>query len=181
MKWDTTDLADHPLVYLSALLYAVFGGCVVMRRAVPSFYVWAFGRGADKDKSARPGFQLSSIHGMVERAVYAVSLVVDPRFIVVWLGIEVAGEWNHWHKNSAGRSGYLIFLIGKCLSLLFAFTAWGFVRLWTDGHWVEALCILIGHAIFMTILAVYSSSQCRTVHREQPARAEPPGPRLQRP
>ena len=73
----------------------------------------------------RPEYYLARRVGIVDRALYVVSLQMGkPEFIGVWLALKVAGQWGRWgekakigSKDVEGRVFYNIFLIGNGLSV----------------------------------------------------------------
>ena len=81
------------------------------------------------DDDIYPHPELSSTVGILERFLYTASWYIgEPGFIVVWLGLKVAGSWQGWSQGQkiqgqivvSGQSLFNVFLLGSGLSLAYA-------------------------------------------------------------
>ena len=70
--------------------------------------------------ASKPG-RYTKFLGGLEAFAYTVALVQDiPSFVVVWLGVKMAGRWKTDEKQKGGIN---IFLIGNLLNVIFSFLA----------------------------------------------------------
>ncbi|MDD5675203.1 MAG: hypothetical protein PHC61_13625 [Chitinivibrionales bacterium] len=143
-------------LYLFAAGYTSGIGYFFISKIINYLYIYSAGANAHQDDKIRPGYNISSISGIVERLLYLGSLIIGkPEFIGLWLGLKTAGEWGHWHntsENGVGRKGYLIFLIGTALSLSFSFISWKSILLYQSN----SICkLLFLDGTFLFVITVF--------------------------
>lgn len=134
-------MLDYFFPYLAALIIGLVAPHFLIARVVR--LLWKVIGQSYK----RSDLILSSIQGLVERALYVFSFMIGkPEFIGAWLVLKVASQWKEWQQ----KPGYNIFLIGSGFSILYAAAGAYSIRWIQSFDWMNLL-IFPGALVLSTI------------------------------
>jgi hypothetical protein len=113
------------LSFIAGFGFSLLGGSLAITPI--SNALWRGMGWEEGNTELRPYAEHASMVGVVERALYTVSWLLEkPEFVAVWLALKVAGQWSRWgsdapngDKKVAGRAIFNVFLLGNAFSIAY--------------------------------------------------------------